>query len=211
MRTAIVSLVVFVIAGLSALAIERNHFSTEAPGPAGLAPVPLAARPPEAAALPSPTGTLTNNVEPAPATAQHQDTPEKRQEIGALYKTAGKISSAAERDKEYAILVGYATGAGDFELAIEITSGISAAGVRDNNYAKIVQQAMTVGDAAAADKAAEKISSVILRDEQFRKIAASCPSNTTTEETASILGLESENRAGPIQRSDRGRRTREVR
>jgi hypothetical protein len=62
---------------------------------------------------------------------------------------------------------------------------------------------MSVGDFAAADKAAEKISSALLRDEQFRKIAQSCPSNTTTERTASVLGLERGNRAGALTRPDR--------
>jgi len=115
------------------------------------------------------------------------------------------MTSTVERDKEYAVLIGYAMGEGDFELAMDIADSLSAVGVRDDSYARIVHQAMKVGDVAAADKAAEKISSVILRDEQFKKIAESCPSNTATEGAASVLGLDSGNRTGPVQHSGRVR------
>ena len=125
------------------------------------------------------------------------------QTIKARYKRATRIASAADRDKEYATLVGDAAGAGDFELAMDIAGHLSAAGMRDNCYARIVYQAMKVGDAAAADRAAEKISSVILRDEQFKKIAESCPSNTTTEGAASVLGLDGGKPAESVHRPDR--------
>jgi hypothetical protein len=211
MRTAIVGLVVVVIAGLSALAVDYKYFGAKAPGSPAPAPITQAVRAPEVAVFPSPSGLVFNDGDTVQTMSPDHDVAEKQRQIRASYEKARKISSTVERDKEYAILVGYATGAGDFELAIDIASRISAAGMRDNSYAEIVQQAMTIGDAAAADKAAEKISSVILRDEQFRKIAASCPSNTTTDATASVLGLKSENRAEPVQRSDRGRPARELR
>jgi len=121
------------------------------------------------------------------------------------YETAAKIASVAERDKEYAVLVGYAAGAGDFELAMDIAGHMSAAGPRDSCYARIVHQAMKVGDVAAADRAAEKISAVVLRDEQFKKIAESCPANTRTEEAASLLGLDGGKPAGSVHRPDRAR------
>ena len=127
------------------------------------------------------------------------------QAIRARYEAAAKISSTAQRDKEYGTLIGYASGAGDFELAMEIAARISAAGTRDTCYARIVYQAMKLGDIAAADRAAEKISSVILRDEQFKKIGDSCPSNTTTEGAASVLGLDGGKPKGPVHRSDRER------
>lgn len=131
--------------------------------------------------------------------------PAASQTIKARYETAAKIASVAERDKEYAVLVGYAAGAGDFELAMDIAGHMSAAGPRDSCYARIVHQAMKVGDLAAADRAAEKISSVVLRDEQFKKIAESCPANTRTEEAASLLGLDGGKPAGSVHRPDRAR------
>lgn len=126
-------------------------------------------------------------------------------QIKARYESAAKISSTVARDKEYANLVGYAAGAGDFELAMEIGGRIFTVATRDNCYAGIVFQAMRVGDVAAADRAAEKISSKMLRDEQFKKIAQSCPSNTTTGGTGSILGLDGGKPMGSAQRPDSGR------
>jgi len=131
--------------------------------------------------------------------------PVASQAIKARYQTAAKIPSVTERDKEYTVLVGYAAGAGDFELAMDIAENMSAAGSRDSCYARIVQQAMKVVDVAAADRAAEKISSVVLRDEQFKKIAESCPANTKTEAASSLLGLDGGKPAGPVHRPDRAR------
>jgi len=190
MRIVIISLGVVIIAGLLAVAVQHEYSGTKTASSPVPAPKRQTARAPVAAALPSLSKTASGDLEPAQATSPAGGAAEKGREIVALYETARKISSAVERDKEYANLVGYAAGAGDFELAIEIADSISAVGERDNGYAKIVHQAMTVGDLGAADKAAEKISSVILRDEQFEKIAASCPSNTTTAGTAAVLGLE---------------------
>jgi hypothetical protein len=198
MRTAIGILVVVLVVGLAALAVVHNYFSAKATGSATPVTVPQAARAPGAAALASPAGTVSNDVVPVQLRSPDSVAAEKRREIRGMYEAAGKISSAVERDKEYATLVGYAMGASDFELAIDIADSMSAVGERDNNYARIVHQAMTVGEIGAADKAAEKISSVILRDEQFKKIAESCPANTTTEGAASVLGLESGTRAGPM-------------
>lgn len=127
------------------------------------------------------------------------------QSIKVRYKRAAKIASVADRDKEYAALVGGAAEAGDFELAMDIAGHLSAAGMRDNCYARIVYQAMKVGDMATADSAAERISSVILRDEQFKKIAESCPSNTTTGGAASALGLDGGKPAAAVNRPDRVR------
>ena len=127
------------------------------------------------------------------------------QAIKVRYKRAAKIASVADRDKEYAALVGDAARAGDFELAMDIAGHLSAAGMRDNCYARIVHQAMQVGDMATADSAAEKITSVTLRDVQFKKIAESCPSNTTTGGAASALGLDSGKPVEVVNRPDRVR------
>lgn len=180
MRTSIVILGIAIVAGLSVLAVGSKYFATRSPDPA---------------ALPSSSSIASKSSDARPRLAI-SDTADNRREIRARYVSAATISSSGERDKEYGALAGYAAAGGDFGLALEIADHVSDAAVRDSSYARIVHQAMTVGDFASADKAAEKISSVMLRDEQFRKIAQSCPSNTTTEATTSVLGLESGNPRG---------------
>lgn len=193
------------IAGLSTLAVESKYFSTWASRPAAPAPTLQTGQTPAATALLSPAESEPNGVQAViPMSPDHRAADQQRN-IKAQYRTAAKSFSTIERDKEYAVLIGYAVGEGDFELAMDIADSVSAVGTRDEGYAKIVHQAMKVGDVAAADKAAEKISSVIVRDEQFKKIAESCPSNTTTEGAASVLGLDSGNRTGLVQHSGRGR------
>lgn len=188
MRTSIIILGIAIVAGLSVLAVESKYFITRSPDPAALSsPSEVASKSSDAA-------------RPGPAMS---DTADNRREIKARYLSAAPISSAAERDKEYGVLAGYAAAGGDFELALEIADHVSAAALRDSSYARIVHQAMTVGDFASADRAAEKISSDLLREEQFRKIAQSCPANTTTGATASFPGLGGGNRAGALTRFDR--------
>ncbi len=155
-----------------------------------------------AVSLPGVAAETRNSNVTTPASAASVAT---SQAIAARYNAAAKIASVVDRDKEYATLVSYAAGAGDFELALDIAGHVSAVGTRDNAYAGIVDGAMKVGDTAAADRAAEKISSVMLRDEQFRKIAASCPSNTRTEGAASALGLDGGTPTKPVTRPERGR------
>ena len=188
MRTSIVILGIAIVAGLSVHTVASKYFITRSPDPA---------------ALPSPSGIESKSSDAARPRSAMSDTADNRREIKARYLSAATILSAAERDKEYGALGGYAAAGGDFELALEIADHVSAAAARDSSYARIVHQAMTVGDFASADKAAEKISSVMLRDEQFKKIAQSCPSNTTTDGAASVPGLENRNRVGALKRSDR--------
>lgn len=104
----------------------------------------------------------------------------KQERTRAQHDTAGKIHSDLERDKRYATLVGRAAQDHDFELAIDIASGLSSAAQRDSSYARIVYQAILARDFPAADKAARKMSSAALRDEQLEKIAGACPPNTMT-------------------------------
>jgi hypothetical protein len=177
-----------VVAGLSILAVQSGRFGTRAP---------------DAAPSVSPALTASKHVETAQARSPVPDAAGNRREIEARYQSAARISSPAERDKEYAALAGYAAAGGDFELALEIAPNIAAAGERDESYARIVHQAIAVGDFATADKAAGKISSTMLRDEQFKKIAQSCPANMSTEDASSVLGLEKGRGASALTRSDR--------
>ena len=100
--------------------------------------------------------------------------------IRVQYGAAGKIRSDMERDKRYTTLVGHAALEHEFELAMDIASGLSSAAQRDRSYTRIVYQAILARDFPAADKAARKMSSPALRDEQLKKIVGACPPNTTT-------------------------------
>lgn len=104
----------------------------------------------------------------------------KQDGIRAQHDKARKIHSDLERDKRYATLVGRAAFDHEFELAIDIASGLSSAAQRDSSYARIVYQAILARDFPAADKAARKMSSAALRDEQLKKIVGACPPNTLT-------------------------------
>lgn len=106
---------------------------------------------------------------------------EKQEPIRARYDAASKIRPGVERDKRYAALAVSAAQGHDFELAINIASGLSSAAERDRSHAGIVHQAILVRDFPAADKAARKMSSAALRDEQLKKIVGACPPNTVTK------------------------------
>jgi hypothetical protein len=188
MKLSLVILGIAVVAGLSVLAVESRYFGATTP---------------DAARSLSSAVTASQRVERTQPRPPVPDAADNRLEIKTRYRSAARISSPAERDKEYGALAGYAAAGGDFELALEIAPNIAAAGERDESYTRIVHQAMTAGDFAAADKAAGKISSAMLRDEQFKKIAQSCPANTSTEDASSILGLEKGSGASALTRSDR--------
>lgn len=176
MKTAILTLVVAFIAGVLVLT-----FSAKSPGSPASAPTPQAARAPEAAGLPSPSAVVSQDAERVQSRPQDHRAAEKREQINALYETARKIASVVERDQEYATLVAYATRERDFELAIDIASGMFSVVKRDNNYAKIVYQAILARDFPAADQAAGKMSTVVLRNEQLKKITEACPANAMTQ------------------------------
>jgi hypothetical protein len=190
MRIAIVILGVATVVGLSIFALGSKYSGKEA----AVADV-----------LPFSPATGPKDVDAARPGSPVPETGDNRAKIKARYHAAAAISSAAERDREYGALAGYAAADGDFELAVEIAAHVSAAGGRDSSYARIVHQAVMVRDFAAADKAAKKISSAALREEQFRKIVQSCPANTTAPETTSALGLQSDKQAETVTRYDRGR------
>ena len=180
MRTVIIVLGVMAIAGIAAFAVQWKYSGTE--GSDGVALVYPSNRGSKAAE--------TVQIPAVPGAGYDQ------QKMRIWYDSAARISSITDRDAAYRALVEDAARQGDFELALEISDHISATGQRDSGYASIARQALAAGDFATADKAAEEISSVSLREEQFKKMAGACPSNVTTEGAASVLGLDTGNRAG---------------
>lgn len=101
-------------------------------------------------------------------------------QIRDQFDTAREIRSDIERDKRYGALAARAAMEHEFELAIEIASGLSTTAQRDRSYERIVYQAILARNFPAADKAARRMSSPALREEQLKKIVGACPPNTVT-------------------------------